>query len=267
MKIRKIIAPFFALFIMISLTAMCFAVSWSSTATPSADQTMLNGSPVTMQAYKISEANYVKLRDFAQLINGTPLNFEVTWDSGLKAINMYTEKPYTPVGGEGAAIGSEELMAKHAECAIYVNGQPVNLNGYNIHGNNYFKLRDLGAALGITVDWNNETKTVTINSMEPPAPPEPEGIYELSAEEEALLQETLDWIGRDDPFAKRVEAGWRTTLSPEDPRHPGWDERPNFTGNFFVATLRPGQEGPKNAERYDAFCAGGKSSWDGITVN
>ena len=55
--------------------------------------------------------------------------------------------------------------------------------------NNYFKLRDLGAALGITVDWNNETKTVTINSMEPPAPPEPEGIYELSAEEEALLQE------------------------------------------------------------------------------
>ncbi len=254
------------------------------TATPSSDKTTLNGSPVTMQAYKINGNNYIKLRDFANMVNGTPLNFEVEWDGSLNAINMYTGKPYTVVGGEGAPIGPETKQATDTTSTIYVNGSVANLKGYFIGGNNYFKLRDLGSALGIGIDWDSTTKTVVVDSTgtnggaggsgesgsvggsgetSPQKPTNSEGTYELSPELEAKLQERLDRIGRDDPFAKRVEAGWRTTLSPEDPRHPGWDE--GEPGNFFVAALRPGEKQPENAKSYDAYCAYG--SWDGITVN
>jgi len=76
-----------------------------------------------------------------------------------------------------------------------------------------------------------------------------------------FFKQGLDRIGRDDPFAKRVEAGWRTTLDPTDPGYPGW----NKDGSFAVATLRPGEKQPENAKGYDAYCAYG--TWDGITVN
>ena len=33
---------------------------------------------------------------------------------------------------------------------------------YNIGGNNYFKLRDLGQALGFNVTWDDATRTVSI---------------------------------------------------------------------------------------------------------
>ena len=36
--------------------------------------------------------------------------------------------------------------------------------GYNIAGNNYFKLRDIGTLVGFGVEWNGETQTVEINT-------------------------------------------------------------------------------------------------------
>ncbi len=140
------------------------ATAQTYTATPSSDKTTLNGSPVTMQAYKINGNNYVKLRDFANMVNNAPLNFEVVWDGSLNAINMYTGKPYTTVGGEGVPIGPETKQATDTTSTIYVNGSVANLKGYFISGNNYFKLRDLGKALGIGIDWNDVTKTVEVDS-------------------------------------------------------------------------------------------------------
>ena len=286
MKVRRAVIPLISLAILLSPGMKVAAVSTERvtysgaqaqtyTATPSSDNTTLNGSPVTMQAYKINSNNYVKLRDFANMVNGTPLNFEVTWDGSLNAINMYTQKAYTPVGGEGAVIGTEEKQATDTTSAIYVNGQQVSLKGYNISNNNYFKLRDLGVALGIGIDWDSTTKTVIVDSTgsgetgtqstgntETGSTGE---TYELSPELEARLQEELDWIRGDgnDDFAKRVEAGWRTTIDPSDKRHPGW----NKDDTFSVATLRPWQEPPKNALGYGMAYAGGKSSYDGITIN
>ena len=47
---------------------------------------------------------------------------------------------------------------------ITLNGQPVELTGYNINGNNYFKLRDIGQAAGFNVSWNGATRTVEIDT-------------------------------------------------------------------------------------------------------
>lgn len=47
---------------------------------------------------------------------------------------------------------------------ITLNGQEISLTGYNIGGNNYFKLRDIGKEVGFNVSWNGSTRTVEIDT-------------------------------------------------------------------------------------------------------
>ena len=54
---------------------------------------------------------------------------------------------------------------------ITLNGEEITLTGYNINGNNYFKLRDIGEAVGFGVTWEGDTRTVAIDTE---APYEPE---------------------------------------------------------------------------------------------
>ena len=285
-KVQRIVAVLFAL---ASLAIGCFAAGEGASykAVPSADKTTLNGSPVTMQAYKINNNNYVKLRDFANLVNNTPNNFEVVWDQSLNAINLYTKKPYTAVGGEGTPIGVEEKQAKETDSAIYVNGEQVSLKGYNINNNNYFKLRDLGSALGIGIDWDNTTKTVVVDSMgtggtgeqggtetpetgstEVEKPADPEGTSEIKPSR--VINNKIGPNGYPDgatiPLEERLELGRTTTLPPTDVNHPGWCKG----GTFMLATLKPGEEIPPAASYAYAGIertpeAWG-SSWSGVSV-
>ena len=49
--------------------------------------------------------------------------------------------------------------------AVAVGNKTVQLTGYNINYNNYYKLRDIGEALGFAVDWDPEG-VVVIRSAE-----------------------------------------------------------------------------------------------------
>ena len=40
------------------------------------------------------------------------------------------------------------------------------LTGYNINGNNYFKLRDLGQLFDFNVSWDGELNSIIINTAE-----------------------------------------------------------------------------------------------------
>lgn len=56
--------------------------------------------------------------------------------------------------------------------AITLNGQPVQIEGYNLNDSTYFKLRDIGAALGFDVDFDNNTIMITQNRQSaPPSTP------------------------------------------------------------------------------------------------
>lgn len=48
--------------------------------------------------------------------------------------------------------------------AVYVDDTRVYPTGYNIAGNNYFKLRDIGTLVGFGVERNNETQTAEIST-------------------------------------------------------------------------------------------------------
>lgn len=47
---------------------------------------------------------------------------------------------------------------------VTLDGQEIELTGYNINGNNYFKLRDIGEQVGFNVSWNGGNRTVEIDT-------------------------------------------------------------------------------------------------------
>ncbi len=134
------------------------------TAQRSAARITLDGKPVQLGAYTIADSNYFKLRDLAALLNGTDAQFSVAWDGEKGRIDLRTGAPYTPVGGELQALPAGSKAAAVTTASVYLDGKPLALTAFRIDGNNYFKLRDLGDALGFGVDWDGGTGTVLLQT-------------------------------------------------------------------------------------------------------
>jgi uncharacterized repeat protein (TIGR02543 family) len=136
-------------------------------AKPTTSRVLVDGVPVEFEAYNIKDNNYFKLRDLAQAVSNTSKRFEVTWDGINNAINLISNAPYTPVGGELVKGDGQPKTAELTTSTIYKDGKRIYPTAYTINGNNYFKLRDIAEAFGIGVDWDGATNTVIINTTEP----------------------------------------------------------------------------------------------------
>lgn len=133
------------------------------TAYASTQNVLVDGAPVEFQCYALKDAegndtNYVKLRDVAQILNGTAAEFEVGWNG---AVNIETGKPYTSNGSEMKTPFSGDRAYEAATAPTNVNGQTADLEAIVLKDDNggaytYYKLRDLGAALNFKVDWSAE---------------------------------------------------------------------------------------------------------------
>jgi hypothetical protein len=134
------------------------------TATPTASKVLVNGKPVSFDAYTIGGNNYFKLRDIAYTLSGTDKKFEVSWDSANNAILITQGKAYTAVGGEMTASGMAGAQAAPTAASVYIDESKVNLTDYTINGYNYFKLRDLGKALDFGVTWDGVANTISIDT-------------------------------------------------------------------------------------------------------
>ena len=78
-----------------------------------------------------------------------------------------------------AAQAVESLKATLSTNRILVDGQEVRLTAYNINGNNYVMLRDIGRAVGFNIYWDSDSKCVQVESDKPytgeaPAKAEPD---------------------------------------------------------------------------------------------
>lgn len=136
----------------------------TATATLSATNLQVNGTPVAVQAYMIDGNNYIKLRDLAAMINGTAKNFEVTWNSDLKSIELQSTTAYTMAGSELAMDGANSVSATLSTSPIYVDGSLVDLTAYNISDNNYFKLRDVMGLFDVAVGYDSASNTATLTT-------------------------------------------------------------------------------------------------------
>ena len=59
------------------------------------------------------------------------------------------------------------ITAERSTNRIYVDGQEVRLTAYNINGNNYVMLRDVGKTVGFEVYWDGDAKCVQVESKKP----------------------------------------------------------------------------------------------------
>ena len=131
-----------------------------------------DGVTVACEKYNIDGSNYFKLRDVAYLVNGTGSQFSVGYDAEKKVVSIVTGEEYAPIGSEmDLSGGDKSATAKPSTQTILIDGaERSDLSVYNIGGNNYFKLRDLGTALGFKVDYDTPPTPPSSSASGPPTP-------------------------------------------------------------------------------------------------
>ena len=140
----------------------------------SATNISVDGKAVKFDAYALKDAqgnqtNYLKLRDVASILNGTAAQFQVGWDG---SINITTGTAYTPNGSEMSTPFSGDRAYEVSAAATKVNGAVVQLEAITLkddagNGYTYYKLRDLGQALGFNVTWDQTAQTIIVESGKP----------------------------------------------------------------------------------------------------
>jgi alpha-tubulin suppressor-like RCC1 family protein len=136
----------------------------TQTAKPTSSSVLIDGKQVSFDAYNIEGNNYFKLRDMAMALNGSAKQFEVEWHNTANTITLTSASWYSPVGGELTKGSTGNKQAILATSKVYLDGEELWPTAYNIGGNNYFKLRDLGAELDFSVVWNGTSNTITIDT-------------------------------------------------------------------------------------------------------
>ena len=153
-----------AILTLVMLLALC-APAFAANVVLSPQNLTVDGKAVACEKYNIGGANYFKLRDLAQALSGTSSQFEVGWDGATGTVSITTGKTYTSIGGELSAGADKSSTAQVSKQTIQINGVTrSDLSAYNIGGANFFKLRDLGTALGFGVDFDAGTNTAVVTS-------------------------------------------------------------------------------------------------------
>lgn len=152
---------------LLALLLFCLALPCASAAdvTPSPQKLSVDGTDVDCDKYNIDGSNYFKLRDLAYLLSKSDSRFSVAFDAESNAVTVVPGGDYVPVGGElerGKDLSKTAVASKQS---VLINGEAVEgISVYNIGGNNYFKLRDLGSALGFTVAFDADANTAIVLS-------------------------------------------------------------------------------------------------------
>ena len=111
--------------------------------------------------YNIADNNYFKLRDIGKLVG-----FGVDYDEATQTVEISTTR--TAPSTEGITDTSVSgAVAKVSNQRIAVDGIYVNMKAYQIDGNNYVKLRDIGKQVDFGVGYDNATASVRIDTDAP----------------------------------------------------------------------------------------------------
>ncbi len=138
-----------------------------ASASPSNESVYYNGSPCSISAYHISGSNYFMLRDLAALLSGSAAQFSINTDAASYTIHITTGQS-DGAGSGSAAVPEGSAEAVPSRWKLTVDGSPASVSAFTINGFNFFKLRDLGNAIGFTVAYRAEDHHIDI-IPEPPA--------------------------------------------------------------------------------------------------
>lgn len=142
------------------------AVIW---ATPSGQPIYVDGVKTEMSVYNIRDNNYLRLREVAQAVD-----FDVRYDAQTGRVSIVAGTPYS--GEAVQPVPAVTVQATVSGQPIYINDKRADLTAYQIAGSNYIKLREIGAAVGFEVAFDEATQSVYIRTgngaqTQPPTPP------------------------------------------------------------------------------------------------
>ena len=131
-------------------------------AYPHTASVTMDGQTLELQAYLVNGNNYVRLRDYANILNGTAAQFSLEYDAASSSVVVQTGKAYRPGGSEGLAVGTEPVFTKLRTPSLLVDNASFAINSYLIDDLNYMKIRDLAAAVSCGIDYNAQTGQVVL---------------------------------------------------------------------------------------------------------
>ncbi len=166
-RIRKLLSLLLSAALVCCLFA-ALAVPGSAASVVRTSQALkVDGVPKSCEIYNIDNSNYFKLRSIAALLTGTGSQFDVGFDKELNAVTVTTGAAYTPLASDLAIGADKSSTAVPSAQSVYIDGSPARkLVPWNIGGSNFFKLRELGSALGFGVDYDSASKTMLVESKE-----------------------------------------------------------------------------------------------------
>lgn len=144
----------------------------------------VNQTAVTPTGYNIADNNYFRLRDIASLVG-----FGVEWDEKSWTVEISSER----TSGSTADIRDQSVpkaAAKVSSQRFALDGYYIRMKAYQIGGENYVRLRDIASYINFGVEYDAETKRISIypdRFYDEESPEEPSG-SEISG---AVSEETL----------------------------------------------------------------------------
>ncbi|MBQ3378697.1 MAG: hypothetical protein IJG50_02405 [Clostridia bacterium] len=161
---KTIISVILSALMVIAPAALGYGAEAADAVTLTKQGLTVNGQTVQTQAYNINGNNYFKLRDVAAMVGGTSSQFDVGYDEANHVVTVTKGQSYEAQGNENkAGEGMSSTCVKSSQ-RVTINGREVDMTAYNIGGNNYFKLRDLGMTLGFYVDYDAAAAKVRIST-------------------------------------------------------------------------------------------------------
>lgn len=148
--------------LIIILSFSCVFASENIVISP--QKVMVDGIQKDFEVYNIDGNNFFKLRDIAYVLNKTNSQFSVDYNSETHMIETKKNNAYVAVGGEMNVGADKSNTAVKSSQKLVVDKLEKELVAYNIGGNNFFKLRDLGAQFDFGVDFNSAVNSVVIES-------------------------------------------------------------------------------------------------------
>lgn len=139
------------------------AIPATGTAYAAFQSVEVDGGRVMFRCYALKDeagnnTNYIRLRDLAFALRGTAVQFAVDWNG---SVSIATRTAYTPDGSELSMPFTGDRTYKSSGAATRIDGQAAPLSAFvltdsNGGGYTYYRLRDLGQALGFNVGWAAE---------------------------------------------------------------------------------------------------------------
>lgn len=131
------------------------------------------------------------------------------------------------IGSAAATVGQRTLEANYSDIKITLDGQqltPKDATGavvepFTVNGTTYLPVRAVGEALGLVVDWDGSTNTVSLTSA-PDTPPSPDSSTEPTSDHVIRRASAYGFL------RAWLDANHNTTL----------DGNPAYTENSYPAT-------------------------------